>query len=64
MEEKFKQAKKVDREALIDTFNNLTFDYEGNTMVVRDINVELMRPADIVQNAFKVVSAIDPMQHN
>lgn len=72
MDEKAKQVqalirgnnKKVDREALIDSFNNLTFDYEGNAMVVREINIEHVRPPGIVQNSFKVVSAPEPvLQH-
>jgi hypothetical protein len=57
-------AKNVDREAFIDTFNNVTFDYEGNAMVVREINVEHMRPPGIVQNPFKVLSAIEPIQRD
>ena len=55
MEEKVRQVQALarastkrleDEETAIDSFNNLTFDYAGNAMVVKEVNtvIESVRP--------------------
>jgi|LauGreDrversion4_2_1035121.scaffolds.fasta_scaffold396237_3 hypothetical protein len=68
MDEKIRQAqalaragsKNIEEAEAIDSFNNLTFDYAGNAMIMKEVNrvIESVRPQGFVENAFKILKPL------